>query len=165
MGGKGDVFNLIEEIIDAQVEGDHELIPGLALNAIGIAAAITDALLALGEGSGLDDLVGGPLDRLPLALASSRLEKLSDGPMLDLWREIIESWVLAQHVRWSVARSGDETQRLRLAVDEGGWVRLRSKLSGPFRPTPDRLYTALALSENCGLLKRTPEKNPRFALM
>jgi hypothetical protein len=77
-----------------------------------------------------------------------------------LWNEIIESWVLGQHVRWSVARSGDETQRLRLAVDEGGWVRLRSKLSGPFRPTPDRLATALALSANCGLLRRTKDDKP-----
>jgi hypothetical protein len=40
------------------------------------------------------------------------------------------------------------------ALHEGGWVRLRSKLSEPFRPTPDRLSTALSLSANCGLLKQ-----------
>jgi len=127
----------MDEILSAQQNGDHEQLPRLCLNAIGIAAAITDALHDLGEG-GMDDLLGGPSDRLPLALASLRLGKLSDMSMLDLWREIIESWVLAQHARWSVARSGDETQRLRVAVDEGGCVRLRPKLSGPFRPTPDR---------------------------
>jgi hypothetical protein len=164
MGSKADVFHLMDEILSAQRNGDHEQLPGLSLNAIGIAAAITDALHDRGEGGGLDDLLGGPSDRLPLALASLRLGKLSNAPMLDLWCEIIESWVLAQHVRWSVARSGDETQRLRVAVDEGGWVRLRPKLSGPFRPTPDRLFTALSLATDCGLLKRTNNDGPRYVL-
>lgn len=164
LGGKCDLFSLADELLLAQQNREFDSLPSLSLRGIGISAAITDALIEQGEGRGPDDLLGGPVDRLPLALASLRLERLSDAPMPDLWREIIESWVLAQHVRWSVARSGDETQRLRIAVDEGGWVRLRSKLSGPFRLTPDRLSTALSLSANCGLVRSYDGEIPLYGV-
>jgi hypothetical protein len=70
--------------------------------------------------------------------------------MVSLWMEIILSWVLAQHVRWSVARNGDGKQRLRVTLDEGGWTRLR--LDGrAVSLMPDRIGTALALGAECGL--------------
>lgn len=163
MGGKADIFGLMDEIMVAQEE-DYDQLPRLALNAIAIAAEITAALFRLNEHGGLDGILGGATDRLPLELAAKRLDALADAPMQALWDEIIESWVLGQHVRWSVMRSGDDTQRLRVAVDEGGWVRLRTKISGPFRPTPDRLATALALSANCGLLRRTKDDEPLYTL-
>jgi hypothetical protein len=163
MEGEANIFDLIDKLILAEKE-DFDQIPGLALTAILIAAEITSALFKLGERGGLNGVLGGARDRLPLELVVRRLDSLADMPIQTLWNEIIESWVLGQHVRWSVARSGDETQRLRVAVDEGGWVRLRSKLSGPFRPTPDRLAAALSLSTNCGLLRRTKDDEPLYTL-
>jgi hypothetical protein len=83
---------------------------------------------------------------------SRRLDLLRGNPMRDLWRETILSSVLAQHIRWSVARNGDGTQRLHLDLDEGGWVRLRTDRSGPFGPTPDRLAAALSSASDCELI-------------
>jgi hypothetical protein len=45
-----------------------------------------------------------------------------------------------------------DTQRLRLALDEGGWVCLRADRSGPFGPTPDKLPACLLLASDCGLI-------------
>jgi hypothetical protein len=74
--------------------------------------------------------------------------------MVSLWSEILEAWVIGQHVRWSVVRNGDDTQRLRIALGDRGWMRLRKgRLSGPFRPTLDRLGTAMALAADCGLVE------------
>jgi hypothetical protein len=163
LGGEADIFSLIDRIIKAQVDESYDQLPSLALNAIFSAAIICDALRNLGAAANQSNLTGGPSDRLPLSHALRVIHRMADESLGALWREIIESWVLGQHVRWAVARSGDETQRLRVAIDEGGWIRLRSKMSGPFRPTPDRLNTALALSSDCGLLKRM-NNMPQFAL-
>jgi hypothetical protein len=163
MKGKANIFDLMTAIVSAQQEAEFDTLPGLALKAIAFAADMTEALMKLGEYGGLDGLLGGDFDRLPLELLVKRLAALGDAPLNELWNEIVESWVLGQHVTWSVARSGDETQRLRVAIDEGGWVRLWPKLSGPFRPTPDRLQTALALSADCGLLSRGPGAEPSYS--
>jgi hypothetical protein len=75
-------------------------------------------------------------------------------------RHILESWVLAQHVYWSVgrgladARAGGKTiLRLKVVLEEGGWTLApgASQISPP-QPTPDRLQTALNLADECGLL-------------
>ena len=161
--GEADIFSLIQEIIEAQTDEDFDRLPSLALKAIFCSALICETLQKPSTVN-LNDLIGGPPDRLPLARILAVLKGMANEKLSALWREIIESWVLGQHVRWAVARSGDQTQRLRLAIDEGGWVRLRSKRSGPFRPTPDRLNTALSLSADCGLLKRTAGDPPLFSV-
>lgn len=146
-----DIFTLMEELLSAQA-GRVSSIPGLALRALAFAEAMAAGLREAGIDSSPRGPLGGNADRLPLNAMSRRLGSLRDHPMRDLWREIILSWVLAQHIRWSVARNGDGTQRLRLALDEGGWVRLRADRSGPFGPTPDRLAAALSLASDCGLI-------------
>lgn len=154
-GGKTDVLNLISLIEACQVTTDFSRLPGLALRAIGYVSMIQTALRQAGAG---DDILGGSLDRLPISLMGQRLAAHANGPLAELWREIISSWVLGQHVRWSVARNGDSTQRLRLALEDNGWVRLRPKLSGPFRPTGDRLSTALSLAAECDLITQTDDE-------
>ena len=95
-------------------------------------------------------LLGGPPDRLPLLEASRQLARLHDQPLPDLWRELILSWVLAQHVRWSIARNDDGKQRLRLTLDDEGWIQLRPTARGAALMA-DRIETTLSLGAECGL--------------
>ncbi len=99
-------------------------------------------------------------DRLPLARARREAEAWSGAIASDFVRHILESWVLAQHVYWSVgrgladARAGGKTiLRLRIALGDSGWeLTSRTARPSPPVPTPDRLKTALSLALECGLI-------------
>ena len=58
--------------------------------------------------------------------------------------------MLAQHVRWSVARNGDGKQRLRVTLDDEGWIQLRPTARGAALMA-DRIETTLSLGAECGL--------------
>lgn len=65
---------------------------------------------------------------------------------------VVSELLIGQHIYWAIGRSGDDTQRRRIVLDEGGWVALHS--AGHANPTPDRLYTLLELAADCGLVDR-----------
>lgn len=98
-------------------------------------------------------------DRLPLWRARQETETWSRAPTREYLGHVIDSWVLGQHVYWSVGRGLADARaglrvllRLRVVMDEGGWT-LAPGASRPFPlPTPDRLQTALSLAKECGLL-------------
>jgi hypothetical protein len=99
-------------------------------------------------------------DRLPLARARREAKAGSQASTRDFVRHVLESWVLAQHVYWSVGRGladararGKTILRLRVALEEGGWklTSASARVSSPV-PTPDRLETALNLAKECELL-------------
>lgn len=98
------------------------------------------------------DLFGGQPDRLPLARLSRRLRSGGGLSMREACELIVSELLIGQHVYWAVGRSGDDTQRLRIVLDEGGWVALRS--GGRSNPTPDRLYTLLELATDCRIVER-----------
>jgi hypothetical protein len=151
--GTTDIFELMNDILQAQYEDGCQRVPGLALRGLAYVHAMTRALRHSGVAGGLLGPLGGQPDRLPLETASNALQAARERSLGSVWAEIVERWVIGQHVRWSVARNGDGTQRLRVALDERGWVRLRKgEPSGPFGPTPDRLATALALAAECDLI-------------
>jgi hypothetical protein len=99
-------------------------------------------------------------DRLPLARARREAKAWSQASTRDFVRHVLESWVLAQHVYWSVGRGladararGKTILRLRVALEDGGWnVTSASARVSPPVPTPDRLKTALNLAKECELL-------------
>jgi hypothetical protein len=62
--------------------------------------------------------------------------------------------VIGQHIYWAVGRSGDDTQRLRLMLDEGGWLSFYAQ-PGNARAPPDRLATVLRLMADCELCEET----------
>lgn len=157
LAGEADIFAVMAELQEAQWEEGCPRVPGLALRALAMADAMTVALRSKGSLSAETGPLGGQADRLPLLLARKRLHAARDRSLKGLWLEMVEAWVIGQHVRWSVVRNGDGTQRLRIALGDRGWIRLRKGLSGPFGPTPDRLSTALALSSACGLIRRTSD--------
>lgn len=64
---------------------------------------------------------------------------------------LLSEWVIGPHLYWAVGRSGDETQRLRLMLDEGGWLAFSSY--GNANPTPDRLATLLSLAADAGIIE------------
>jgi hypothetical protein len=99
-------------------------------------------------------------DRLPLARARREANAWSNSTTRDFVRHVLESWVLAQHVYWSVGRGladararGKTILRLRVALEDGGWklTSASARVSPPV-PTPDRLRTALSLAQECGWL-------------
>jgi hypothetical protein len=145
-----DIFDLMDSLSTSVRQEQWERVPGLALRGIAFAEAVASGVRALGPVPGIANPLGGAADRLPLSEASRQLRALKTQSMSALWKEIILSWVLAQHVRWSVARNGDGKQRLRVTLDEGGWTRLRTG-SRSVALMPDRIGTALSLGAECGL--------------
>jgi hypothetical protein len=128
-----------------------------------LASSIVEALaLCLAEDSAEGDSAERA-DRLPLWRARQEAEAWRDRPVEQFLGHIIETWVLAQHVYWSVGRGladararGKTILRLRVVLDEGGWTLAPGATRTFPIPTPDRLQTALSLAKECGLLTFTP---------
>jgi hypothetical protein len=98
-------------------------------------------------------------DRLPLCRARREAEAWGEAPTASFVRHVLESWVLAQHVYWSVGRGladararGKTILRLKVVMDEGGWTLAPGASRKPPVPTQDRLETMLTLARECGLL-------------
>jgi hypothetical protein len=99
-------------------------------------------------------------DRLPLFRAWHETDVRKDGPVQEYLRHIFESWILAQHVYWSVGRGladarakGKTLLRLRVVLDEGGWTLAPGASRGnPPVPTADRLQTVVTLAHESELL-------------
>lgn len=139
--GVGDPVVAIEEI--AAVRQRER--PDLALNGVRIALAICEEI------AGDKRLYDGAPDRLPLARALTRAKRIAALPIADGFEVLLSEWVIGQHLYWAVGRSGDETQRLRLMLDEGGWLAFSSYANA--NPTPDRLQTLLSLAADAGIIE------------
>lgn len=116
------------------------------------ASGLRASLQICREMDGEESLFGGQPDRLPLARLSARLSSAADLPMRDACGLIVSELLIGQHVYWAIGRSGDDTQRLRIVLDEGGWVALQG--AGHANPTADRLFTLLELAADCALVDR-----------
>jgi hypothetical protein len=98
-------------------------------------------------------------DRLPLVRAQQEANAWINSPIKAFVKHLLESWVLAQHVYWSVGRGladararGKTILRLKVILEEGGWTTAPGAAMGPPRATQDRLETMLSLSRECGSL-------------
>lgn len=149
-----ELFILIEAITVAQRakerEEGYERLPGLTLRAFGL---VYRAVVNLQLDGLPKEFFGGDADRLPMREFARRIAARLDDRVGVFWREVIEVWVLGQHVRWAVARNGDETQRLRVVLDEGGWVPMPRPNVSRFATTQDRLHSALCLAELSGMIE------------
>ena len=125
---------------------------------------LPDAILrgiafSLAEAPQKQNLLERP-DRLPLARARSEADARQSVAPREFLRHALESWVLAQHVYWSVGRGladaraqGKTLLRLKVVLDEGGWAAAPGVSAGsPPVPTADRLQTMVSLAAECGLL-------------
>jgi hypothetical protein len=154
------VIDLIGDIKEAQ-RWDVTRVPGLAARSLAVVKSIVDALSKIDMPQAYRKILEGRPDRLPMHLMAKRLQAMSERPRASMWTEIIEAWVIGQHVHWSAVRGGDGKQRLRIGLEGAGWMRVSKRATGYFVPTPDRLYTLLALSASSGIIRRT--ENGRFA--
>jgi len=100
-------------------------------------------------------------ERLPLSRAGDEAEVRMDHSVQEFLRHVFESWVLAQHVYWSVGRGLADARaqirvllRLKVILDEGGWTLAPGATRGnPPVPTADRLHTVITLSRESGLIQ------------
>ncbi len=143
MDGLVSPVSLLNDIDDARQ------FDSAALCASGLRAAV-QICREMGEEN---ELFGGQSDRLPLKRVSERFRSGSSLNMREACELIVSEMLIGQHVYWAIGRSGDDTQRLRIVLDEGGWVALHG--AGHANPTPDRLYTLLELAGDCGLVVRS----------
>ena len=129
-----------------------------------LAEAIIDSLaFSLAEAPETAEPFDRP-DRLPLRRARREADAWGDGSPYDFVRHVIQSWVLAQHVYWSVGRGladararGKSILRLKVVLEEGGWTLAPGvEVAGQPEPTADRLATALSLAYESGLLDALP---------
>jgi hypothetical protein len=152
-----DLVHLMERLSAAQRKGVSRL-PALILRAFAIIYAITKAF----QGENFPKETFNPIDarpdRLPMGVMVKRIEAIKEKPLAFLWRDVIERWVIAQHVHWSAVRGTDGKKRLRIGLEGPGWIRVRPKASTVFNATPDRLATLLSLGSECGLFTRSTEK-------
>jgi len=140
---------LMEQLEDER-QADH---PELAIDGIKAALAIARA------GSNRASYQGQP-DRLPLDRLLARTGEMANLAFAEALEVIVSEWVIGQHVYWAVGRSGDDTQRLRLMLDEGGWLSFYAN-PGNARATADRLQTLLRLMSDCALCEEIVEGDLR----
>lgn len=93
-------------------------------------------------------------DRLPLNRAKRESDSKNGETVAEFLRHVFESWVLAQHVYWSVGRGlsdarsrGKSLLRLKVILDEGGWALTPGAIRNTPRPSGDRLETAVRLAQ------------------
>jgi len=96
---------------------------------------------------------------LPLFRARREAEAWGKAPTKNFVRHVLETWVLAQHVYWSVGRGladararGKTILRLKVILEEGGWTLAPGVSRVRPLPTRDRLETALTLAAESGLI-------------
>jgi hypothetical protein len=100
-------------------------------------------------------------DRLPLAQAQNDKKSFDDKSPAEFLHYILSSWVLGQHVLWSVGRGigdarrgADRILRLKVVPDEMGLRLVPGATNSVPRSTPDRLGTAISLLQEAGELNQ-----------
>jgi len=99
-------------------------------------------------------------DRLPLDRAQREVDLWGTRSPSELVRHILESWILAQHVYWSVGRGladararGKSILRLKVVLEDDGWTLTPgASLGSPPALAGDRLETILSLVDECKLM-------------
>ena len=98
-------------------------------------------------------------ERLPLSRAAKEVWNSSHATPRLLIAHILDSWVIGQHVYWSVNRGMGDARagrrmilRLRIALEEGGWTLTPGSAMPIPNATPDRLETALMLLHEAGAI-------------
>jgi hypothetical protein len=99
------------------------------------------------------DLQRGGVDRISLSHLRESFQRAADRPLVEWMQDILERWVLGQHLRVATLRSDGRAQRLRFGFGEEGLEFYASQPSEPVL-TADHLAAALSLMDNCGMIAR-----------
>lgn len=147
--GPTELMKRIEEAMD--VPASEDIVPAIAA---GLAFCL--------EEPPPEEILMERHERLPLSRARAEAQVQKDHSLQEFLRHVFESWVLAQHVYWSVGRGLADARaqvrvllRLKVILDEGGWT-LSPGLSRGRSPVPtaDRLHTVVCLAQESGLISK-----------
>src|ERR1035441_2501850 len=100
-------------------------------------------------------------NRLPLSRARQEVISFLDQEPTEFMTHVLESWVIGQHVYWSIGRglgdargNGKKILRLKVVPEGDGFWKLAPGVSARGNapsPTPDRLATAMSLMQEAGM--------------
>ena len=78
-------------------------------------------------------------------------------------KNLIENYVLSQHLAVATSRYDGKSQRLRITIEEDGLAALSTE---PWKPriSDDRLDTVLSLMSECDLIAYSEEQEGYYAL-
>lgn len=112
-------------------------------------------------------LEAGGRTRISLQTFSDWWRRRGPWPLRDVVTELLEEFVLQQHVAIAVSRYDNEKRRLRFSNDEQGWVLLPGTKPMTPKLTSDRLVAMMALLDDLALLSVHPgdyRGEPRYQL-
>jgi hypothetical protein len=150
-----DPFRLTDGMRQAVKDRSDRLAP-LCLRSVFFCAAFTMALRS--EAQVRPEIERGASDRLSLAYWTDKLLIWGAMELEEFLRHFFEMLILSQHFTVAARRFDGQTQRLRISIEEDG---LEFLADAPVIPslTPDRLYTALSLMADCGLIGWDSSRN------
>lgn len=94
----------------------------------------------------------GGAERISLLYWKDFIEKHGDGPPRVFLSQLFESLVISQHLSVATRRFDGGTQRLRITIEEDGLSSLTGTCWNP-PITDDKLYSAISLMADCGIVK------------
>lgn len=93
----------------------------------------------------------GGVERVSLWHLNESFQRFADRPISEWMEDLVERWIIGQHLRVATLRSDGGTQRLRFGFGETGLEFYADKPSAP-NLTQDHLAAVLSLMDNCGLI-------------
>lgn len=154
LGDGLDLFGLMAETVEiTQGGGSSERLLAAATHLL-----ILSGLLAATQkdNSGLAAQFELSPGRVPMKALIQLLD--DDSQLEDAYHRILAEMVIGQHMSWAVARNIDETQRLRISLEEEGLVPLSARPLVP-APTPDRLDNLFELLTEAGVWQAIREED------
>ncbi|WP_438480843.1 hypothetical protein [Oleiharenicola lentus] len=148
-GGPDCIFDLVTRLFDSIDEDVNQAVP-IAGRLLLVTSALTNWLL-LGDQS-QPFLNKGGAERVSLTHQLRHFTSRGDLAFGEWLCEVVETWVIGQHLKFATYRFDGGTQRLRFTFDEDGLEFLAEKPSFPIL-SRDHLAAALSLMAECGLVK------------
>jgi hypothetical protein len=99
--------------------------------------------------------IGGP-QRISLRYWSDLVTQWADLPVPEFFISVVENYIISQHLAVAAGRFDGNAQRLRISLEEEGLSVLVREPLYP-RVTPDRLWVALSLMADCGMIRADAE--------
>jgi len=150
---KGDdrcFFALIDELFAVREEAPGKLIPVIAK--VLMATLAETQWLQSDEKLIKNALARGGAQRISLSFQHQHFERHQDTPFAEWLCDVLERWVVSQHLYTATYRFDGGSQRLRFTFDENG---LEFIADEPLQPVVslDHLEAALSLMSECGIVE------------
>lgn len=147
-GGLDCIFNLVARLFGSMDEDFNQAVP-IAGRLLLVTSALTNWLSLANESPGL--LSKGGAERVSLSHQLRHFTNRGDLSFGEWLCEVVETWVIGQHLKFATYRFDGGTQRLRFTFDEDGLEFLAEKPSAPI-VSRDHLAAALSLMAECEIV-------------